>query len=143
MIKLLRANLLRAFKSKTLWTWLIAYALYAIFLPVIIKRNGVAKTPQGVSDLLFFFNYGLMGFPLQGVGVAIVTSIILGADFHNGTMRNKIILGESRGHIYISNLLTIMIISIAFNVVYMLFFFCISMPLLGGFTSPANTIFWE
>lgn len=144
MIKLLRANLLRAIKSKTLWSWLIAYAFYALALPIFIKINAVGseEMPQGISDLLFSMNYGMDGFPLQGVGVAIVTSIILGADFHNGTLRNKIILGESRNKIYLSNLLTIMIVSVAFNVVYMLFFFCISMPLFGGFISPATTILW-
>ena len=144
MIKLLRANLLRAIKSKTLWAWAIAYALYAIALPIFIKINAALseEMPEGISDLLFSSNYGLSGFPLQGVGVAIVTSIILGADFHNGTLRNKIILGQTRSNIYISNLLTIMIVSIAFNVVYMLLFFCISMPLFGSFASSASTILW-
>lgn len=144
MIKLLRANLLRAIKSKTLWTWAIAYAIYAICMPIFIKINNVdsSSMPEGISDLLFAINYGLEGFPLQGVGVAIVTSIILGADFHNGTLRNKIILGESRSNIYLSNLLTIMIVSIAFNVVYLLFFFCISMPMFGGFVGSATTVLW-
>ena len=144
MIKLLRANLLRAIKSKTLWTWLIAYSIYAICMPIFIKINNVdsSSMPEGISDLLFAINYGLEGFPLQGVGVAIVTSIILGADFHNGTLRNKIILGESRSNIYLSNLLTIMIVSTAFNVVYLLFFFCISMPMFGGFVGSATTVLW-
>ena len=143
MIKLLRANLLRAIKSKTLWILSIAYAIYAIFLPIVIRGNGVTpELQQGVSDLLFSMNYGMFGFSLQGIGIAIVCSIILGTDFHNGTLRNKIILGQTRSNVYIANLLTTMIISIAFNVVYMFFFFIVTMPMFGGFVLPATTTLW-
>ena len=76
------------------------------------------------------------------MGIAIVASIILGADFHNGTLRNKIILVHNRIDIYLANLLTIMIVSIAFNVIYMFFFFIITMPMFGGFTLSATKMFW-
>lgn len=137
MIKLLRANFARVIKNATFWIFIALYGFYAIFLPIIFKSNPLEPD---YTDQVFAINYGIAGFPLQGAIIAILCSVILGADFHNSTLRNKIIMGHTRNQIYVANLLTTVIISLALNATYMMFFFMISFPLYGNFTFPAKDL---
>ena len=138
MIKLLRANMARLLKSATFWICMSLYALYPIIVTLIEKDTYEPIT----SDRLLSLNYGIEWFPMQGVFIAILCSIIFSADFHNGTLKNKIIMGRSRSNIYLANLLTTMIMSLALSVIYLLIFFALGMPILGKFTSSASTIIW-
>ncbi len=93
MRKLLSANFSRLFKTKAFWLGMGAMVL-AFF---IIHR------PHS-SPLYFektFFQYTL----LIGFFVAIFTALFIGTDYHDGTIRNKIILGHPRQALYISNLI--------------------------------------
>ena len=138
MTNLLRANLTRLIKSATFWICVAAYALYAIIFPFILKSS------NDPVDNAFVANYGVIGtgVPLQGLLITLICVVFLGSDFQNGTSKNKIILGQSRTKIYLANLLTSFIISMALNVVFLLFFFIVAMPILGGFTQSASTALW-
>ena len=138
MIRLLRANMARLVKSATFWVCVALYALYAIIFPII------AKSWRFTSDQALTWNYGILGsgFPAQGILIAIICVIFLGTDFHNGMYKNLIIIGQSKTNIYLANLLTSFIMSMALNAVFLLFFFLVAMPLLGGFTQSASTVFW-
>ncbi|MDE5755544.1 MAG: ABC transporter permease [Clostridia bacterium] len=138
MIKLLRANMARLLKSATFWICMSLYALYPIIVTLIEKDTYEPIT----SDRLLALNYGVEWFPMQGVFIAILCSIIFSTDFHNGTLKNKIIMGHSRSNIYLANLLTTMIMSLALSVIYILIVFILGMPILGKFTSSASTIIW-
>ncbi|MDE5990635.1 MAG: ABC transporter permease [Clostridia bacterium] len=141
MIKLLRGNLARTIKSKTFWICIALYAAYAICLPIVLKyQNPEFFNGTGTSELLLATGYGIAGFPLQGMFIATICCIIFGADFHNGTLRNKLIIGQTRNKIYIANLLASLMISLVLNLVYLLFFFIISLPMCGGFTAPSKDI---
>ncbi|MDE6604589.1 MAG: ABC transporter permease [Clostridia bacterium] len=141
MIKLLRANLTRIFKSVTFWIIFSLYILYSVFLPVILHSvfddQSLAETS---TESILALGYGIVGFPVQGVLIAIMCCIIFGLDFQNGTLRNKIIFGHSRSRIYTADFLTISIISLAMNAVYLLAFLMISLPLFGKFTIPPKDI---
>ena len=140
MIKLLRSNLSRTIKSKTLWICMALYALYAILLPIIMKNvNSEAFDISGAKPLLAT-GYGIAGFPLQGMLIATLSCLILGTDFHNGAFRNKLIVGRSRTQIYAANLLTSFVISLALSTIYLIFFLTISLPLLGSFATTARTV---
>ena len=138
MIKLLRANLLRISKSITFWIFVALYTLYPIIIALIEIQNYEPIT----SDKMLSLNYGVEFFPMQGVIIALICSILFNADFSNGTLRNKVIIGLSRSKIYLTNLLTMIIISLALSVIYIIIFFALGMPLLGKFTSSASTIIW-
>ncbi|MDE6372076.1 MAG: ABC transporter permease [Clostridia bacterium] len=138
MIKLLRANLLRISKSATFW---IFAALYALF-PIVIALIELQTYEPISSDKMLSLNYGLEWFPFQGIIIAILCSILFNADFNNGTLRNKLIVGLSRNSIYLANLLTMMIISLALSVIYIILFFAVGMPILGKFTMSASSIIW-
>ena len=137
MIKLLRANMLRLVKSATFWICMATYALYPIII-ALLENSSHSIT----SDKMLALNYGVEWFPMQGVFIAILCSIIFSTDFHNGTLKNKIIMGHSRSAIYLANLLTTMIMSFALSLIYLLIVFVLGMPILGKFTSSASTIIW-
>lgn len=138
MIKLLRANLLRISKSVTFWIFVALYTLY----PIIIALIEIQTYEPITSDKMLSLNYGVEFFPMQGVIIALLCSILFNADFSNGTLRNKVIIGLSRSKIYLTNLLTMIIISLGLSVIYIIIFFALGMPLLGKFTSSASTIIW-
>ncbi|MDE7348810.1 MAG: ABC transporter permease [Clostridia bacterium] len=138
MVKLLKANFARVIKSATFWIFVTLYALYPIIIAVIENSSFEHIT----SEKMLSLNYGVEWFPLQGLLIAFLCSILFSADFHNGTLKNKIIIGQSKSNIYLANLLTMMILSLAMSVVYLLVFFVLGMPLLGKFTSSASMIIW-
>ena len=138
MTKLLRANMLRLVKSATFWICMSLYTLYPIIVALIEKDTLEPIT----SDRMLSLNYGIEWFPMQGALIAIVCCIIFSADFHNGTLKNKIIIGQPKTNIYLANLLTIGVASLALSVIYIIIFFAVGMPILGKFTSSASTIIW-
>lgn len=138
MTKLLRANMMRLVKSATFWVCIAVYALYPVAVTAIERPTNYGYF---LSDDLLSLNYGgLQGFPLQGILIVFLCSIILNADFHNGALRNKIVLGYSRSSIYFANILTVMIIALALNAVFLLAFFAVGMPLLGNFSLSASAV---
>ncbi|MDE5655064.1 MAG: ABC transporter permease [Clostridia bacterium] len=138
MIKLLRANMLRVVKSVTFWILLALYTLY----PIIIALLQIDSCIRISSDKMLSLNYGIEVVPMQGLIIALLCSILFSVDFHNGTLRNKIVVGHSRTNIYLANLLTMMIISLAMSVIYIIILFALGMPILGKFTESASFIIW-
>ena len=142
MTRLLRANLTRLLKSATFWIFFSLYVAYSLIIPIVTQsvfdKDTLAETS---TQSILALGYGIIGIPIQGILIAITCCIIFGLDFHDRTARNKIILGHSRSQIYIANLLTASIISLAMSVVYLLLFLTISLPLFGKFTVPAKDIF--
>ena len=142
MLKLIRSNFARLLKSATFWIFFGAYALYSILLPIIASINIDAETlaiPEQPS--LLSLCYGAIGIPIPGIIIAVICCVFFSFDFQNGTLRNKLIIGHSRGQIYIANLLTMCVISLAMGAVYMLFFSCISLPVFGKIALPTKNTF--
>ena len=139
MLRLLRGNLKRIIKSKFFWLCFALYAFYPILI-VIVNADHMYETIT--SDKVLSLNYGLEWLPLQGVFIAFICSILFCSDFHNLTIRNKLVIGHSKNNIYLANLLSMIIISIALSVIYLLLFFMIAMPVFGRFTSSASTVIW-
>ena len=118
MIKLLRSNLKRILSSKTFWICSAAYILFGLILSLVFWTTG--------SSLDFpSLNTGLSGGPLTVVIMLIILSVIIGSDFKNNTIRNKIIIGHSKTKIYLSNVLAFSICAIALNLVYL----CVTFPI--------------
>lgn len=99
MVRLLRANFARLWKSKSFWVCLIlAFALaLANFLstysvqPQCVEKLG-RELMAGSSNVVLF--------------LSIFAALFLGTDYSNGTIRNKLVIGHTRAEIYFSNLVT-------------------------------------
>ena len=98
MRKLMRANLYRLWRSRALWLCAAgAFALFAAFL------LGVHASEGGVTTLDDMF---MQIFPFLSILHAAFTSLFLGAEYQDGTLRNKIVAGHSRWKVYGAYLVT-------------------------------------
>lgn len=94
MIKLMKADFLRLFKSILFWLAVIAVLVFAFFTVNENRYSLIGNTLD--SDL--FLGTAYIFFP-----IAIVISTLIGDDHRYGTIRNKISVGLTRTQIYFSN----------------------------------------
>ncbi len=115
---LIKADLRRLLKSKSLFVVLIIIAASALLSAAVLKIASFAMTDFSelgeldsaemertfgafATSMLYISNMALGNL---GFFAAIVASIFLGADYANNTIRNKLISGNSRVKVYISSL---------------------------------------
>lgn len=103
MRKLLSANFARLWKNKVFWLGTGILFVWS----VIHMANGCRQATQNMSD----YNYGLDHYYflyvlLIGVFCAVFTSLFIGSEYSDGTIRNKLVVGHTRIQVYLANLLT-------------------------------------
>ena len=99
MRKLLRADFARLKASKTFWISLLGMA--AICALVVLDNYSMK---QRLPDEIFylegiFFNYA----SFLGFFCAMIVGTVVGADYNDGTIRNKLVAGCERRDIYFSH----------------------------------------
>ena len=103
MRKLLSANFSRLWKDKFFWLCMGAMLIYS----VVYMMNGCRQAAADLSE----YNYSLDKYYFHfavviGAFCALFSSMFLGTEYSDGTIRNKIIVGHTRTSIYIANLIT-------------------------------------
>ncbi len=96
MLKLLRANFFCLRRSRAFWICASA----AFVLPAFYLLRADADSAQTLEQHL------LQVFPFLPILHAALISLFLGLEYQDGTLRNKLIAGHSRGHIYLAFLIT-------------------------------------
>ncbi|MBQ3584921.1 MAG: ABC transporter permease subunit [Lachnospiraceae bacterium] len=137
MNKLLRANFSRLFKSKVFWICLSCMfvpAAYSVGIRAYNRITASENAYQSPDGLLF-----MSGVYLPVV-IAVLIGIYIGTEYSDGTLRNKLIIGHSRVHIYIANLIVSVTTVLVLNLVYMAVIVCAGIPLVGKFTTPVNVL---
>lgn len=137
MNKLMLANMMRLKKNKVFWFGLSIMLLVGIMVP-IVKYNG-NRTIGVVSTLDSSFLFGTL---VIGVILSVFSSIYIGTDYSDGTLRNKIITGYKRWEIYLSNLFICIIVSVLLNTAFMVSYLIIGIPLLGFFKLQLLIVCW-
>ena len=107
MNNLLSAYFQRLIKSKLYWCLLGLMILSGIIIPILAHREMIAYGTDYTLESRLVWHFLIIGFI-----VAIFCSWFLGTDYSDGTIRNKIIAGNSRLKIYISALLICVIASV-------------------------------
>lgn len=126
MNKLIEANLVRLVRDKILWICVILMAGMAGFMLYTCYRNGLTM-PEGVTiDGGFFLEMQFIG-----VMVAAFCSMFVGTEYNDGTIRNKIVVGNKRSTIYLANFITVCIAGIIVELGYLIVYTTIGMPLFG------------
>ena len=138
MIKLLRSNLKRIIASKTFWICSAVYILYGLIWSIVLFAIGENVGVDIRSSEYPFANYGLSGSPFTGIIIMIFLCVIMSADFTNNAIRNKILMGYSKGQIYISNLLAFSVCAIVLNLIYLL----ITLAFFFGSTA-SSSVLWH
>lgn len=129
MRKLLSANFSRLWKSKVFW---ILEALCAIvgavfYVLAIINENSIGHGWYLANGNFYFF----IALIYIGAVIAVFSGFYIGAEYSDGTLRNKISVGCTRSNIYLSNLIIVVVAGILFVMTQMVASVCIGLPFLG------------
>lgn len=118
MLKLLSANFARLWKDTSFWLCFCALTAFGA-----VDRIGVSADTMETHSLeeAFWIQALLIGFVL-----AVFISLFVGAEYENGTIRNKIVSGHFRTEIYLANV----IVCIAAG--WLMCFGCLAASLLVG-----------
>lgn len=108
MRKLLHADLFALLHSRVFRVELIATALFSAYIVIANYSTSVQASSDPIRlDDVFFILYQLIG-----VLIAAGVSLIVGAEYSDGTLRNKLIAGHTRAAIYgaalLSNLIAVL-----------------------------------
>lgn len=112
MSKLIRADFVRLFRSKTFLAFCGIIAAFAVYLNVGYSVS--LKTPNmdyliNPFALLVYFSFA----------VTTAVSFFAGVNFSDGVIRNKLFSGYSKAEIYLANLTVCAVMSAIFTVIYM------------------------
>lgn len=132
MNRLLSANFTRLKKSKIFWIGIIFMFGFGLLLPItqyIEDKRWHELDPLygGTSLDSIFFGYAFV----IGVVCAVFISLFLGTEYSNGTIRNKLIVGRTRGTIYFSNLVVNIAVSLFMCICYLIPICAVGIPLFG------------
>ena len=136
MRKLLRADFLRLWKDRIFRIFMALFFIGGMFVPIlhhIENKNGEAN--WRMDDGFFVF------VVFASVALSVFAALFVGCAYSDGTMRNKVIVGHSRGAIYLANLVVVMTAGILFSLAYTASGLAVGLPLLGGFaTEPISLV---
>lgn len=129
MNKLLSANFSRMIKNRVFWLGVGAMVLLAVAVPLNHYREFLATGYQ-VSMDGNFFGYAVV----IGILASVFGSLFLGTEYSDGTIRNKLMVGHSRVHIYLANLIICIEAAFLMIAAFLLIISLVGIPLLGGLT---------
>ncbi|MEG0758869.1 MAG: ABC transporter permease subunit [Raoultibacter sp.] len=127
MRNLLCANFARLWKNKAFWACMIFMAGFGLFSVGMRYRNA----PAAPIDQIFFFQAVIIGLVSP-----LFCGLFLGTEYSDGTMRNKLIVGQKREKIYLSSFIVctcaaVMMVASNYTAVAL-----VGIPLLGGIEVP-------
>lgn len=136
MLKLLRADIYQFLKNKIFWAELGISAIMALF----ILYTNYSRENQASADALQLEEIFFIFYQMIGVIIAAAIALIVGTQYSDGTIRNKIVVGHKRSDIYFSTLLVCMASSILIILIHFLLTYSVGYFLYGDFGVPISRI---
>ena len=125
MMKLLRAGFRRVFKSVIFWLGLCASLLMGVI-------EGINTRAYQYFDDMYIMPFFLI--------IAIVVALIIGTEHSDGSFRNKITAGHSKGRIYLANLIIFLAFSLVAALLYLGTFALLMIGHISTFPTYALTV---
>lgn len=131
MTKLIAAGFMRLWKDKIFW--LAMAIIFVVSADVMFMNGGQAAyyadtgAEYAIDD--FFFQI----VPMLGFFFAPFISVFCGAEYSDGTIRNKLIIGHKRRDVYISSLVVNTGVTMLFLAAWALGAAVVGFLMLGGF----------
>ena len=140
MFDLLKADLKRVFKDKLFMILCIIAGAFILFTPLLYKALFSAIDMEDMMGMainaktLLFAAFS----PSSDLGLImpILVMIVLCKDFSQGTVRNKIICGKSRSQIFLSMLITCIIVMCGVMLAYGLLILLVSLTVFDYQAAP-------
>ncbi len=133
MSKLLRSGFIRLLKSKVFWLE-VAFSCGFGILITLTRYRGMLKYPDHHVYMDHFLYADCMFMP---VAAAVLIGLLIGAEYGDGTIRNKLIVGHTRRAMYLSNLLVCTAALFWIHLAYMAVVVGLGLPLIGAVAAPA------
>lgn len=133
MINLLNANFYRLKKNYSFWILLTLMAFMGSFM--YINNSGLHPETCVNCNNQFgevFFNF----LSLNWLFIPIFIGTFIGEEYSDGTIKNKIIIGCKRKNIYLSNLITNIIVIFLYTLIYIVTLLITSLILKFDLTIP-------
>lgn len=126
MSNLLRADFRRMFKSRTFYIAVALMLLAGIAFPLVYYYD-MREYPEAMSFKQYFTDYSVYAVAV----LAAFAALFIGTDYSDGTLRNKLIAGNKRACVYLSNLLVQVFGGLALCAAYLVPFLIIALNLIG------------
>ena len=126
MTKLIRADMIRMFKARTMHMMMLLFAGLMLFEGWISSGEDAQSGSHMFSAIIFG-----MGSMLLPMFVSIGICLIIGSEFTNGGIRNKMTVGHTRQAIYGSWLICSFVITLAMTAVLIISSFAAAL-IFGG-----------
>lgn len=110
MSKLFVSTFFRMLKKIVFWILLICMFCYGVYS----ASNTASEASAGFALDGCFFEFA----PFMGLVAAILTSLFIGSEYSDGTIRNKLVVGHSRMRIYLANLIVCSIACVLISLAY-------------------------
>ena len=138
MTKLLSAGFYRLFKSRVFWIMLAICILLQVLVCVDNFRYERERPENSVilDDIVFSM------IPAIGFISSALISLLLGEEYSDGVVRNKLTVGHRRSDIYFANLIVCTAGSFIMLAALFLSGGLLGFALFGGFTYDAGTLLW-
>lgn len=137
MNNLLRANFTRMIKDKVFWFCVAGSILFGVFICTTayhdMKKYGSLFAPDE-----FMFRI----FMLSGIFAAVFSSLFIGTEYSDGTIRNKLVVGRTRTKIYLANFLTVAAANVLICFAFMLTTLVIGIPMFGWLSLAPKTLLY-
>lgn len=137
MNKLLRANFTRLWKNKVFWGCMIFMFLDAFH--TVLMQYLSYKRYGGEMENYFYENIAFGQTVAVSIISAIFIGLFIGTEYSNGTLRNKLVIGHSRGAIYFANLAVCIVAVLLIHGVYVVTTLAVGFILFGNFITQAGT----
>ena len=128
MRNLLSAGFARLWRCKTLWLS-CAFLAGSTVISVWTRYSNSVQYDYHTNLDHAFVNYVLF----ISIFIPIVCALLIGTEFANGTIRNKVVCGHGRGSVYLSNLIVCSAASLIMCTAAVAPGLALGLPLLGGF----------
>ena len=137
MTKLLHAEFSRLIKTKLFWLGtlvMVGLPLYAVG----VRYHDLQAAPDfawETADGLWF-----IGGIYLGIVLSVFVSLFLGTEFNDGTIRNKLTVGHTRGEIYFTNQIVCTAVSLFYHIVYIAVLYAFGSLLLKSWETPMKIL---
>lgn len=127
MSRLLSADFVKLRKSRFFWICISGMVIWGAFMKVMeyVSTTSYGYEPPGLSSMLFSFALFI------GILEAAFTSLFIGTEYSDGTIRNKLVIGHTRPAIYLSNLIVCSAAGIFLCIAYLAGALAAGIPLCG------------
>lgn len=137
MVNLLHTDFTKLKKDKLFWLGFAVMAGMAVFSVAnrAYESRTIAEYAYDTADPLWF-----AGGMYISLVLSVFISIWIGTDFHDGTIRNKLIVGHTRFEVYFSNFIVTTVVSLFYHIVYIGIIWGLGAVLLKPFATPPETL---